>query len=229
MQDLTLDEIENEIKCIESFPDKKFSDIIKNVGFECDCCGKCCTSEFNDHVFLLDEDAKKIIENPGKKYLRPAPYFDLCDNLGRFYVLGYALMTKNGGNCVFYTGGRCEHYEIRPRICKIFPYMLHRELDEDGNFEFRQIGGLDRHGLYHSEISDETCSQIVKEVKKYEIDFLKQKLGFVKAIEKHFKKHGLKQSRQIYDRKMREYEKGKEIEIFVYCKGKLERELVSRL
>lgn len=222
-------EIEDEIKCIESFPDAKFIDIIRDVGFECDCCGKCCTTEFNDHVFLLDDDALIIIEKAGKKCLRPAPYFEVCDNLGRFYVMGYALRTKKGGDCIFYTRGRCKYYEIRPRVCRIFPYMLHREPDEDGNIDFRQVGGLGRHGLYNSDLSDETCSKILREVKKYEIDFLRQKLGFVKEIDKHFKKYGLKQSRQMYDRKMREFEKGKAIEVFVSFKGKLELEHISRL
>jgi Fe-S-cluster containining protein len=222
-------EIESEIECIESFPVNRFRDIIHEVGFECDCCGKCCTSEFNDHVFLLDEDAQRIIGIAGKKYLRPAPYFDLCDNLGRFYVMGYALKTKNGDNCIFYSGGRCEHYDIRPRICKIFPYMLHREADEEGNIDFRQIGGLDQHGSYHNEITGEFSSKIIRDVKKYEINFLKQKRGFVREIENYFKKNGLKQSRQMYDRKMRDYEKGNEIEVFVFFKGKLEREIISRI
>ncbi len=229
MQNFIDDEIENEIKCIDSFPDDQFMDIIREVGFECDCCGKCCTSEFNDHVFLLDEDAARIIETAGKEYLRPAPYYDLCDNLGRFYVMGYALKTKNGDNCIFYSGGKCEYYDIRPRICKIFPYMLHREADEEGNIDFRQFGGLDQHGLYHNEITDESSSMIVSDVKKYEVDFLRQKLGFTREIENHFNKNGLKRSRQMYDRKMREFEKGKEIEVFVFYKGKLEREFVFRL
>lgn len=145
------DEIEKEMQRIESFPDERFIGIIRELGFECDFCGKCCTSEFNDHVFLLDDDAARIIEALGSNFLRPAPYFDFCDNLGRFYVLGYALKSKPGGDCIFYTGGRCEHYEMRPDICRIFPYMLHREPDETGNIEWRQIGGLNKHGLYHTE------------------------------------------------------------------------------
>ncbi|HEX7575947.1 MAG TPA: YkgJ family cysteine cluster protein, partial [Candidatus Methanoperedens sp.] len=96
--------IEKEIRDLESFPDEKYLNIIREVGFVCDRCGKCCTSEFNDHIFLLDDDAQRIIENPGREYLRPAPYFDLCDNLGRFYVMGYALKTKPNGDCIFYTG-----------------------------------------------------------------------------------------------------------------------------
>jgi len=220
--------IQKEIQDIESFPDEQYSKIIREVGFECDLCGKCCTSEFNDHIFLLDDDAQKIIENHGRDYLRPAPYFDLCDSLGRFYVMGYALKTKPNGYCIFYTDGRCEHYEIRPLICKIFPYMLHREPGEDGNIDFRQIGGLDEHGLYHNEIGEETCKEILKDVKEYESGFLRQRLRFIEEIEKYFKKNTLKKSKQIYDRMMRLYQRGESIEIYVYYHGAFEKEVISK-
>jgi Fe-S-cluster containining protein len=222
------DDIEEEIQRIVSFPDEKFTGIIREVGFECDCCGKCCTSEFNDHVFLLDDDAARIINVLGYDFLRPAPYFDSCDNLGRFYVLGYALKSKPSGDCIFYTGGRCEHYEIRPDICKIFPYMLHREPDENGNIEFRQIGGLNEHGFYHSDIDDETCKEIVRQVKTYESGFLGQKQRFLNAIKEHFKRHNLKHSRQMYDRMMREYEKGREIKVYVFFKSRFEKKTISK-
>ncbi|GFO97460.1 hypothetical protein ig2599ANME_1663 [groundwater metagenome] len=213
------DEFEHEICGIIDFPDDRFEEIIREVGFVCDCCGRCCTSEFNDHVFLLDEDAERIIEVAGKEALRPAPYYEFCDNLGRFYVMGYALMNKPGGSCIFYTGGRCEHYSDRPEICRIFPYMLHREEDDEGNIDWRQIGGMDRHGLYHSEISVEAAREIIDAVKRYEIAFLRQKLAFLHKIEDHFRKHGLRHSQQLYDRGMREFKRGEEIEVYVFFMG----------
>ncbi|VVB85942.1 Putative zinc- or iron-chelating domain protein [uncultured archaeon] len=221
-------EIENEISDIQSFPDNRFIEIIREVGFECDCCGRCCTSEFNDHVFLLDGDAERIIEKCGRSVLRPAPYYDFCDNLGRFYVMGYALRIKPGGNCIFYTGGKCEHYAIRPSVCKIYPYMLHREADEEGSIEWRQIAGLNQHGLYYSDIDERTCEEIVKEVKEYESCFLRQKLRFMHAIEEYFKKHGLRHSQQMYDKRMREFGKGEEIEVYVFFRGKFEKEIISK-
>ncbi len=222
------DETEEEIQSISAFPDGKFISIIREVGFECDRCGKCCTSAFNDHVFLLEDDAARITNALGRDFIRPAPYFDFCDNLGRFYVIGYALKNKPNGDCIFYTGGRCGHYEMRPAICRIFPYMLHREPDEDGNVEFRQIGGLDEHGLYHSEIDKKTCMEIVRQVKKYELDFLKQKLEFLNVIKEHFKRQSLRHSRQMYDRMMREYENGRETEVYVFFNGGFEKNTISK-
>lgn len=217
------DEIEHEICGIMEFPDDRFEEIIGELGFVCDCCGRCCTSEFNDHVFLLDEDAERIIEVAGREALRPAPNYEFCDNLGRFYVMGYALRSKPGGDCIFYTGGRCEHYGDRPEICRIFPYMLHREEDDEGNIDWRQIGGLDMHGMYHSEISVEAARDIAVRVKRYEVAFLRQKLAFFNKIEAHFKKHGLRHSQQMYDRKMREFKMGGEIELYVFEKGEFIR------
>ena len=180
--------IEKELRDLESFPDEKYLKIIRDVGFVCDRCGKCCTSELNDHIFLLDDDAQSIIEDTGRENLRPAPYFDLCDNLGRFYVMGYALKTKPNGDCIFYTGSSCEHYEVRPRICRIYPYMLHREPDEDGNMDFRQLGGLNEHGLYHNEINEDALKEIPKIVKEYESGFLRQQHRFIEEIKNILRK-----------------------------------------
>lgn len=221
------DDIEQEIGGITAFPDDRFAQIIREVGFECDRCGKCCTSEFNDHVFLLDSDAERIIEVAGRDALRPAPYYEFCDNLGRFYVMGYALRNRPGGDCIFYTGGRCEHYEDRPEICRIYPYMLHREEDEDGNIDWRQIGGLDRHGVYHSEIDPEAAREITLAVKRYEIAFLRQNLAFMNKMEEYFRKHGLRHSQQMYDRRIREFKKGGEIEVYVFFRGELIKERLS--
>lgn len=219
--------IEKEIRDLASFPDEKYLEIIGEVGFECDRCGKCCTSQYNDHIFLLDDDAKKILEDKGHEFLRPAPYFDLCDHLGRFYVMGYALKTRSDGNCIFYTGHSCEHYDIRPRICMIFPYMLHREPDEEGNIEFRQIGGLDEHGSYHNEINEKTRQEILKTVREYESGFLRQQLEFIKYYENYFNNNHLRVSQQMYDRMMRSYQKGKAIEVYVFYRGGFEKEVIS--
>ena len=106
--------------------------------------------------------------------------------------------------------------------------MLHREPDEEGIVDFRQVAGLNRHGLYHNDISEETCKEILKSVKKYESDFLRKKCWFIREIEKHFKKHNLKQSRQMYDRKMREYAQCKDIEVYVFFRGTFKKEIISK-
>jgi hypothetical protein len=97
--------------------------------------------------------------------------------------------------------------------------MLHREEDDEGVLDWRQISGLNWHGSYHGEIGDEECRRIVKEVRAYETDFLEQELAFLEVIKEHFEKHGLKASPMAYDRQMRLFERGGKVRVNVFNKG----------
>ena len=214
-----------ELEDLLAYPTEKLSTIIKEVGFECDLCAKCCTSEFNDHVFLLDNEVSRI-RKLSPDVLKPAPYFEFCDNNGIFYVSGYALNTKEDGSCVFLENGRCQIYEDRPMICRLYPYMLHREADQSGKIEWRQISGLNEHGCYHSEISNEDCSKIADLIKEYESAYLEQQIHFLERISKHFKSNSLKHVQSTYDRMMRRLKTGEKVKIMVFCNGRFEEQLL---
>lgn len=214
-----------ELKDLLAYSDEQLCRIIKEVGFECDMCAKCCTNEFNDHVFLLDGEVTRI-RKLAPDILKPAPYFEFCDNSGTFYVSGYALRTREDGSCIFLDSGRCRIYEERPMICRLYPYMLHREADESGKVDWRQISGLNEHGCYHSEISDEECSRIAALTKEYETAFLKHQIGFLETLGEHFRKHNLKHVQSIYDRMMRNMNKGQKVRVMVFCNGKFEEHLL---
>lgn len=219
-----LAEVREELLDLKSFPDSEFVGIIKELGFRCELCARCCTKEFNDHVFLLDSDLEKI-KQIDPDAVTPAPYYEFCDQKGRFYVSGYALKTKPDGSCVFLENKRCRIYESRPLICRVYPHMLHREADETGKVDWRQISGLNKHGSYNSEIDDSTCEAIAQETRAYEEAYLVQMIGFLEATRVHFRKNHLKHVQSIYDRKMREFLKGEcELEIFVYCKSRFEKQ-----
>ena len=79
-----------ELEGLKDFPDSKFVSIIKELGFQCELGARCCTKEFNDHVFLLDSDLA-IIKEIDPDAITPAPYPEFCDQEGRFYVSGYGL------------------------------------------------------------------------------------------------------------------------------------------
>jgi Fe-S-cluster containining protein len=218
-----LEEAREELAGVKKFPDSEFVGIIKELGFRCELCARCCTKEFNDHVFLLDADLAVIRQiNPDS--ITPAPYYEFCDQKGRFYVSGYALKTKPDGSCIFLENKRCKIYDKRPSICRVYPYMLHREADDSGRVDWRQISGLNEHGSYNSELEDSECEAIARETRAYEEAYLTQMIGFFEAVEVHFRKNSLKHVQSIYDRKMREFLKGKcEIEVFVYYKGGFEK------
>ena len=217
--------VTEELQGVENFPEDELCSIIKEVGFECDFCARCCTREFNDHVFLLDADVP-VIRQIDPDALEPAPYPELCDQHGNFYVSGYALRVKEDGSCVFLNEKRCRIYAMRPSICSLYPYMLHREADEEGNIDWRQVSGLDQHGCYHSDISDDECKDIASAIKEYEQAYLEQKLSFLKKVKEHFKKNNLRHVQGIYDREMRKYRKGGDIRIFVFFNGTFEEHTI---
>ncbi len=211
-----------ELKGVKEYSNDELCSIIKEVGFECDLCGRCCTREFNDHVFLLEKDVS-VIRDIDPDGLEPAPYPEYCDQNGNFYVSGYALRVKEDGSCIFLNeNNKCRIYNKRPSICSLYPYMLNREADDDGNLEWRQISGLDQHGCYHSHISDEECKSIACDIKAYEKAYLKQKIAFLDKIKDYFKKNKLRHVQGVYDREMRAYKKGKDIKVFVFFNGEFE-------
>jgi Fe-S-cluster containining protein len=211
-----LAETQEELVGLKDFSDPEFVGIIKELGFKCELCARCCTKEFNDHVFLLDTDLA-IIKNIDPGALTPAPYPEFCDQKGRFYVSGYTLNTKLDGSCIFLENKRCRIYDNRPSICRVYPHMLHREADESGKVEWRQIGGLNEHGSYHFELEDSECKAIAQETRAFEEAYLRQIIDFLEAVQVHFRKNGLKHVQRTYDRRMREFLKGEcEIEVFAY-------------
>lgn len=214
-----------ELRAVIDYPDKTLCSIIREIGFKCDLCAKCCTAEFNDHVFLLDNDAT-LIKRIAPDALVPAPYYEFCDQNGRFYVSGYAPKSRQDASCIFLEQGKCSIYDQRFTICRIYPYMLHREADEDGNMDWRQISGLNEHGCYHTEIEEEQCRQIAVEVKEYEIACLEHEIGFLEAISTCFKKNRLRHVQKIYDKQMRHFLNDRKIEVLVYCNGKFEKNLI---
>lgn len=224
--DEQIEDTKKELEEMLAYPDEKLIDIIKEVGFECDMCARCCTKEFNDHVFLLDKDTE-FIKSIDPNLIKPAPYYEFCDQNGRFYVSGYALRTKEDGSCVMLENKRCNMYDRRLTICRLYPYMLHRETDDEGNLDWRQISGLNEHGCYHSEISDSEAEKIAADTKAYEEAYLRQQIRFLGKVRDHFKKNGLRHVKSIYDRKMRAFGKGEEIEVYVYYKDELELSRVS--
>ncbi|AEH61375.1 protein of unknown function UPF0153 [Methanosalsum zhilinae DSM 4017] len=227
--DRILDEIrknEEILRMKKEYPDQKLADIIKEVGFECELCAKCCTSSFNDHVFLLEED-RKTIEDIDPEALVPAPGFELCDQKGRFYTCGYILQTKPDTSCVFLEDGYCQIYSQRPLICRVYPYMLHMEADETGRMDWRQISGLNEHGYYHTEIDSIECMKIAQDTKKYEIEFQQHMIDFLKTVRKYFRDNQLRHVPAMYDRMMRAYQKGEDIEVMVFCNSSFKKHVIK--
>ena len=195
------------------------------MGFSCVLCGKCCTTEYNGHVFLLDGEATRIsVHHPDS--LIPAPEFELADEEGVFYVSGYALRVQEDGACIFLRHDRCTIYDERFSICRIYPYMLHREPDRRKNLTFRQISGLNEHGEYHNLISEEESIALAEETIAYEKAWLSQMIDFYSAAGEVFETEKKSHVRRLYDRRIQEFLKGASVEVNVWYQGRFVRSQV---
>jgi len=211
-----LKELEEELVLLKKYPKEDMERIIKEIGFSCTCCGKCCTKAFNGHVFLLTEDASRL-KTFSPESMIPAPDFPYSDTSGNFYVSGYALKTQENGDCVFLDEKRrCKIYDQRFAICRVYPYMLHREPDARGRIDWRQISGLDEHGEYDCPISDEECAQIADDTISYEIAFLEQEIAFHKAVLQKFSDEGIRFVRKDHDARVRAFLKTGKATVFVW-------------
>ncbi|MDH7510978.1 MAG: YkgJ family cysteine cluster protein [Methanolinea sp.] len=215
-----LREREREKEALLKFPMEELVDIIMDVGFSCDLCARCCTRAFNGHVLLLDDEAAWIADwDPAA--LEPVPVFDFCDQEGTFYVSGYTIRTlqDRDGSCWFLDRERCRVYEFRPRVCRIYPYMLHREPDESGIVDWRQISGLNQHGQYHGEISRDNATLIARDVIAFEKAVLEHEIAFLEYTRSFFARKGLRHVRKMYDTQIRRLAQGISVPVRVYSHG----------
>jgi len=209
---------------LRNYPKEELCAIIREVGFSCDLCGRCCTRVFNGHVLLLEQDVDRIRESDPLA-LEPVPTYDFCDQHGTFYAAGYTTCSQGDapGSCIFLKQGRCRIYQRRPAVCRVYPYMLHRETDETGNMDWRQISGLDLHGEYHVSISREDAVRIARETREFEDAILTFEIAFLTFTGRYFRERGLRHVRKMYDDGMRRARQGGEIAVMVYHRNHFER------
>jgi hypothetical protein len=105
--------------------------------------------------------------------------------------------------------------------------MLHRQPDKTGKVDWRQISGLDEHGEYNNDISDEDCLAIARETKEYEEAYLMQEIGFLIFMQDYFARHRLRHVQKVYDDQLKRYNRGEEIFVMVYYDGVLEHHRIQ--
>lgn len=218
-----IEALEEEREALERYPPGELAAIIREVGFSCDLCTRCCTRAFNGHVFLFDEEVSAIREiDPDS--LEPAPVYELCDQDGTLYTSGYTIRTKGDpdGSCRFLADGRCRIYEGRPSVCRIYPLMLHREPDEDGRIDWRQISGLNTHGSYHNDIPREDAEIMAAEVIRFEERVLAREIAFLGISRQYFSERGLRNVRKQHDDQIRRLRNGETVTVLVYHEGRFE-------
>ncbi len=106
--------------------------------------------------------------------------------------------------------------------------MLHRETDEQGTVDWRQISGPDQHGEYGDAILDDLCFDLARETKEYENAFLDQQISFLEIMQDYFTAHRLRHVQKVYDDRMRGFARGEEIRVLVFYDGHLEEHRLRR-
>lgn len=100
----------------------------RNVRFECQRCARCCgdTPHRGRIIYLLEDEVRKISKRTG---LRPLEFSSPISGLGNFKYK----MKKRNGVCVFLKNKACEIYDIRPIVCRLYPFLVSRN---DGSLVF---------------------------------------------------------------------------------------------
>jgi hypothetical protein len=107
-------------------------------------------------------------------------------------------------------------------ICRVYPFMLHREPDGEGVIDWRQISGLDEHGYYHTHIPRDEAFRVARKTRAFEEALLCHEMAFLEFIGDYFSRNGLRHVRKVYDDRMREYERGAAVRVMVYFRGRFE-------
>jgi Fe-S-cluster containining protein len=97
-----------------------------DVCFECNCCGLCCadTDHKLRHILLLESEAEEISEATGRAIE------DFCNESNGTQPYIYE-MKKVEGDCIFLKDHKCTIYELRPLICRFYPFELKFDADKD--------------------------------------------------------------------------------------------------
>ena len=91
-----------------------------NVLFECNRCGLCCgdTEEKTRCILLLESEAAEISVQTGlpkEAFTKPTPKKEPYQ---------FEVKKFSNGKCYFLKDNQCGIYELRPLICRFYPFKL---------------------------------------------------------------------------------------------------------
>ncbi len=96
-------------------------DYPEGICFRCTRCAICCgdTKSRTRRILLLKEEARTISE----VVLRPVEAF-ACMTRGCEPYVYRIRKTRGEGKCAFLKGADCSIYEVRPLVCRFYPFRL---------------------------------------------------------------------------------------------------------
>jgi Fe-S-cluster containining protein len=92
----------------------------KDICFECSRCALCCgdTKNRKRSILLLDIESGRISQKTSKT---PDEF---AEEVEGFEPYVYRMKKTSDGRCVFLKNNLCSIYEIRPLICRFYPFQL---------------------------------------------------------------------------------------------------------
>jgi len=120
---------ENELLGIK-FTTEFICNEVQKIGFSCKGCADCCRDNGNieETIFVGPEEIRDIASFTKLEWdeiVTPFPEIIKIPE-GGSVTFGWSLKRKDGA-CLFLVENRCSIYEVRPRICATYPFMI----DED--------------------------------------------------------------------------------------------------
>jgi len=99
------------------------------VRFRCVKCGICCgdTKEKTRHIILLTPEADQVSKTTSQ------PISQFAVKIKGREPYSYEMKKREDGKCVFLENNHCTVYQVRPLICRFYPFELS---SSDGKYSF---------------------------------------------------------------------------------------------
>jgi len=92
----------------------------EGVRFKCQRCPLCCgdTQDKVRRIFLLEREVE-IISKQTSKAIE-----DISEQIDGFEPYTYVMKKTKEGVCIFLNDNSCSIYELRPLVCRFYPFQL---------------------------------------------------------------------------------------------------------
>jgi Fe-S-cluster containining protein len=102
------------------------------IAFGCSKCGLCCgdTKKKTRHILLLNSDTDRIVSVSNRKISTFA-----TETAGKQPYVYEMRKNPQNGKCVFLQQNHCSIYEVRPLICRFYPFEM--STNENGVYAFK--------------------------------------------------------------------------------------------
>ena len=92
----------------------------EGVRFNCQRCSLCCgdTKDKVRRIFLLEREIETISKRTSKTIE------DISEQINGFAPYFYVMKKTKKGQCIFLKDNTCTIYQIRPLVCRFYPFQL---------------------------------------------------------------------------------------------------------